>query len=76
VLIATYNFISKWQTGAAMSLTTGAIGGTAGNIYTITMPAFTYTEAGRGARSNVGTYEMKFAAAESTGDDEVAVAFT
>jgi len=40
------------------------------------MPAITHTEIGRGARNNVGTFEMAFAAAESTGDDEVAIAFT
>jgi len=76
VLIATYNFISKWQTGAVVALDTGAIGATAGNIYRVTMPAITHTEVGRGNQNNIGTYEMKFAAAESTGDDEVSVAFT
>jgi len=76
VLKATYDFIGKWQTGAAMALDTGLIGGTAGNRYQLTMPAFAYTEVGRGNRNNVGTYEMKFAAAESAGDDEVSLAFT
>jgi hypothetical protein len=76
VLIATYNFITKWQTGAAVALDTGTIGSTAGNIYRVTMPAITHTEVGRGNRNNVATFEMKFAAAESTGDDEVSLAFT
>jgi hypothetical protein len=76
VLKATYDFIGKWQGGNAMALDTGPIGATAGNIYRVTMPAFTYSEAGRGNQNNVGTYEMKFAAAESSGDDDVSVAFT
>jgi len=76
VLKATYDFIGKWQGGNVVTLDTGVIGGTAGNKYQITMPAITHTDVGRGARNNVGTYEMKFAAAESAGDDEVSVAFT
>ena len=73
---ATYDFIGKWQSGAVIALDTGVIGGTAGNKYQITMPAITHTEVGRGARNNIGTYEMKFAAAENTGDDEVSIVFT
>lgn len=76
VLKATYDFIGKWQGGNAMALDTGLIGATAGNRYQVTMPAFTYTEVGRGNQNNVGTYELKFAAAESAGDDEVSLAFT
>ena len=76
VLVATYNFISKWQTGAVMALDTGLIGGTAGNRYQVTMPAITYSEVARADRNMVGTFEMKFAAAESTGDDEVQIQFT
>jgi hypothetical protein len=76
VLKATYDFIGKWQGGNVMTLDTGLIGGTAGNKYQITMPAITHTEVGRGNRNNVGTYEMKFAAAENTGDDEVSIVFT
>jgi hypothetical protein len=76
VLIATYNFISKWQTGAVMALDTGLIGGTAGNRYQVTMPAITYSEVARADRNMVGTFEMKFVAAESTGDDDVSVVFT
>ena len=76
VLKATYDFIGKWQGGNVVALDTGVIGGTAGNKYQITMPAIAHTEVGRGNRNNVGTYEMKFAAAESAGDDEVSLAFT
>jgi len=76
VTVATKNFINQWQTGAAMALDTGLIGATAGNKLQVTMPAITYTEIGRGNQNNVGTYETKFAAAESAGDDEVSMVFT
>lgn len=76
VTVATQNFIDKWQTGVAAALATGTIGGTAGNRLSVSMPAVTYTEVGRGNQANVGTYELKFAAAESTGDDEVSLVFT
>jgi len=59
-----------------MALATGVIGSSAGNRLSVSMPAITYTEAARGNQNNVGTYEMKFAAAESAGDDEVSLVFT
>ena len=76
VTVATKNFINQWQTGAAMALATGTIGSVAGNRLSVSMPAITYSEAARGNQNNVGTYEMKFAAAESAGDDEVSLVFT
>lgn len=77
VTVASKNFISDWQTGAALALDTGLIGGTAGNRLQVTMPAITYTEVARGNQNNVGTYENKFQAAETaTGDDEVSMVFT
>ena len=76
VPVATKNFISQWQSGAAMALQTGTIGSSAGNRLAVTMPAITYSEVARGNQQNVGTYELKFAAAEGTGDDEVSLVFT
>jgi len=76
VPVATKNFISQWQSGAAMALATGTIGSAAGNRLAVTMPAITYSEVARGNQQNVGTYELKFAAAEGTGDDEVSLVFT
>lgn len=76
VTVATKNFISEWQTGAALALDTGLLGSVAGNRIQVTMPAITYTEIGRGNQNNVGTYENKFQAAESVSDDEVSIAFT
>jgi hypothetical protein len=75
VLVATRNFIADWQSGTAMALDTGLIGATAGNRYQVTMPAIAYTGVERGEQNNVGTYENKFAAAESAGDDEISLIF-
>jgi hypothetical protein len=76
VTVATKNFISEWQSGAALVLTTGDIGATAGNKVKVDMPAITYTEIARGNQNNVGTYENTFEARESAGDDEVTLTFT
>ncbi len=75
-LVATYDWIAKWKSSAAYALTTGTIGAAAGNRYTVTMPAVTYTELGAGDREGILTRDLKFVAAESTGDDEVSIAFT
>lgn len=74
-LVAAYNFVSKWTSGAAVALTTGAIG-SSGNQITISMPAVTYTGQSPGDKSGIVTRELPFQAAESSGDDEVSIAFT
>lgn len=77
VLVASYNFVSKWQTGAAVSLTSGVVGATAGNRYQVTFPAATYTELSPGDKSGIATRDGKFHAAETaTGDDEVQLILT
>lgn len=77
VLVATYDWYTKWKSNAAINLTTGVIGGTAGNRYAITIPAATYTELGDGDKSGIDTRDVKFMMAETaTGDDEFSLAFT
>lgn len=76
VSVATHDFITKFKASTAMALATGTIGGTAGNKYAITMPAVVYTGIDRGDASGIGTYDNKFQAAESTGDDEVSIVYT
>ena len=75
-LVATYDWITKWQSSGGYALTTGVIGGTAGNIYTISAPVAVYGEIGNGDRSNVLTREIKGMLVESTTDDELSLAFT
>jgi hypothetical protein len=76
VAVASRDFISNWRNGTSGVLDTGVIGGTAGNRLQVTMPVVTPTAMGRGNRSQFGTFEMKFAATESAGDDDVSVIFT
>jgi len=75
-LVATYDWITKWRSSASYALATGTIGATAGNRYAVNMPAVVYTEIAAGDREGILTREVKFAAVESTGDDEVSLAFT
>lgn len=73
---ATYDWINKWQTGAAVALDSGICGTVAGNKWKITMPAVTYIEVGNGDKSGILTHDIKFQAMESTTDDELSFAFT
>lgn len=75
VVVATNDFFSHWQDGDAMALATGALGA-AGNQFAITMPAISYRNMSPADRDGVRTYDTPFGAAETTGDNEVAVAFT
>lgn len=74
-LVATEAFEANLRSGAVMALTTGVIGDTQYNRYTISMPAVSYRDASPGDRDGVRTYELPFGAAESSGDDEVAILF-
>lgn len=76
VLVATYDWVTKWQSGAAVVLSTGTIGATAGNKYAISFPAATYTEEAPGDKSGIVTRDIKFHAAESSSDDEISIVYT
>lgn len=75
-LVATEDFIGNFTSGAVMALTTGAIGATAGNILTVSMPAVYYRDASSADRDGIAALDLPFGAAESTTDDEVSIAFT
>lgn len=76
VLKATKDFLGQWQSGAALALTTGTVGSSAGNRWALSAPAITYTEAGKGDRGGITAYEMAFMCAESSGDDEWSLVLT
>jgi len=76
VLIAQKDFIGEWKAGTTGSLTTGVIGSSAGNRYALTCPAAYYREVSPGDREGLRTYEIGFAAAEVSGDDEFSLVFT
>lgn len=75
-LVATEDFYGNFTSGASMALTTGAVGSAAGNIFTVTMPAVSYRDITPGDRDGIRTYELAYGAAESSGDDQVSIAFT
>lgn len=75
-LVATYDWVAKWKSAASYALTTGTIGSTAGNRYTVSMPAVVYSEISNGDRDGIITREVKLQAVESSGDDEISIAFT
>ena len=75
-LVANEDFFGNFLGGTNMTLTTGAIGATGGNIITITMPAIYYRDAAMGDRDGIATYELPFGAVESSGDDEISIAIT
>lgn len=76
VLKATYDWLLKWQQSAAAAVATGVLGSTAGNRIALSLPAITYTEIAKADADGLTTYEVNFMCAESTGDDEVSLAFT
>lgn len=74
-LVATKDYYAEFSGSEALALATGTIG-SAGNQYAVTMPAISYRGIGPGDRDGVRTYEIPYGAAESSGDDEVSIAFT
>ena len=76
VLVATEAFHANWKASTSQILTTGAIGASAGNITTITMPVIRYSEPGHGDRDGIRTFEMGFQAYDSSGDDAVSIILT
>lgn len=75
-LLATYDWIANWQDNSTGAMTTGTIGSTAGNRYTITAPAAVYTEVGNGDRNGILTREVKGMLVDTTPDTFLAIAFT
>jgi len=76
VLKATKDYINEWESGTTMALSAGVIGSIAGNRYSVSMPAVYYREVSPGDRDGLRTLEVSYGAAESSGDDEVSLAFT
>ena len=75
-LVATEDWWGNFVAGTNMALTTGVIGSTAGNRYQISCPAVYYSNLSQGDRDGIRTLEAPFAAVESSGNDELSLAFT
>jgi hypothetical protein len=76
VLVATKPFLANWTAGTTGSLTTGAIGATQYNKYTVTLPVAYPREVSPGDRDGITIFDIGYGAAESSGDDEVSVVFS
>lgn len=75
-LVAAYDWVTKWQSSASYAITTGLIGSTAGNRYTVAGPAAVYSEVGNGDRGGVLTREIKGQLVETAADNEITLAFS
>ncbi|MBI5427541.1 MAG: hypothetical protein HZA02_04590 [Nitrospinae bacterium] len=71
---ATYDFWARWKAGTGQALS-ATVGDTAGAKIDITAPNCVYTDIGWGDRDRVRTYELPFAMAESSGNDEIKLKF-
>lgn len=76
VLIATKDFWADWEAGSADMPFTATIGGTAGNICTITAPKVQYGKIGQGSRNGYVTSEIDAFLRRNAGGDELSIAFT
>jgi len=75
VLVATYDFYGKLRSGNEGALST-VLGGTAGNICTITAPKVQYTKIDEAEREGIRTLGIDCQLNRSSGDDELSLAFT
>lgn len=76
VLVATHPFIANFKAGTVDNIGTGVIGSTQYNRFAITFPGIYYRDVSPGDRDGIRTLEVPFGALESSGDDEVSIAFT
>lgn len=75
VTVAAEAFEANFLAGTTMAVVTGDIGSVQYNQFNIAMPAIYYQSMGPGDRSGVRTYDMGYAAAANSGDDEVTIVF-
>lgn len=76
VLAATYDFFTKWTTGAVAALNIGPISNGNYNKFTITAPKCVYTKISGGERVGNITADLDFALTMNTGDDEFKLEFS
>ncbi|WP_444891780.1 hypothetical protein ACJJIE_00005 (plasmid) [Microbulbifer sp. TRSA001] len=73
-LVSTKNWVGEWQDGTTQAINSGAIGSTAGNQFSLSIPQGWYKEVGPGDRDGLRTYDIGFGAAG--GDDAFTLAYT
>lgn len=75
-LVATKDWENEWKSGQQQAIDTGGIGTTAGNIVRLQVPYAYYEDIAPGDRESIRTYDVSYSATESSGDDEMSLAFT
>lgn len=76
-VLATYDWVAKWQANNAAIITVGTVGSTGGNQYSIGGPAAVYSEVGNGDRDGIITREIKGQLVDdAAADDAWAIIFT
>lgn len=76
VAVATKNWEAILTASTQSALDTGVIGSTAGNRIRVTMPSVGVVDLSPGDKEMVRIYDTTIEINESTGDDEVSIAFT
>ncbi len=78
LLVAGYDFLSKWKSGNQAALTIGPVAPATGdyNKFTISAPKCIYTKVGEGDRNGIQTAELSFNLLLNSGDDELSISFT
>lgn len=76
VLEATEDFWAKWENAEAFALALGPIGSLDGNIIEVDAPAMQYRDITYADRNGILAYQVPFALAVNTGDDELVITLT
>jgi len=76
VLVGTNDWYGDFVAGSTMAMSIGPIGSTAGNILDIDLPVTYFRDLSQGDRDGILTLDASYAADESSGDDELSIAFT
>ena len=74
-LVATKDWADEFRTGAVQNISSGLIGGTAGNQYSLVAPQSSYRELGNADQDGLRVNEIGFGCAETTKDDEFTLSF-
>ncbi|HAM40397.1 MAG TPA: hypothetical protein DCP69_03420 [Candidatus Omnitrophica bacterium] len=76
VLPAAYDFMGKWESGAAGIFSLGPIAGSGDyNKFSISAPKCVYTKVGSGDRNGIAVADLDFQLAMNSGDDEFQLQF-
>jgi len=75
-LVATKDWLGEFTAGTLMAMATGTLGSTAGNRVAFSWPQVYYRDASPDDRDGVRAVGLPVGMIESSGDDEVSIAFT